>query len=113
MGAERFSTYVKAFDYGNMDISGELGKNNGLSHAWVTSLAISPREQTTFFRRMLAHQLPVSPSAHDRAMEIVPKFSTRSGWRVHGKTGSGWTHDARGRIHRNKPDGWFVGWAER
>ncbi|MES5097497.1 penicillin-binding transpeptidase domain-containing protein [Agrobacterium sp. BA1120] len=113
LGAERFSSYVRAFDYGNMDISGERGKDNGLSHAWITSLAISPREQTAFFRRLLTYQLPVSPAAHIRAMEIVPEFSTKSGWRVHGKTGSGWTRDAHGQIHRNKPEGWFVGWAER
>lgn len=113
LGAERLSSYVKKFDYGNKDISGELGKGNGLSHAWITSLAISPREQINFIRRMLAYDLPVSRTAISRTMEIVPRFTTKSGWLVHGKTGSGWTRDRSGQINRDQPEGWFVGWAER
>ncbi|UXN57791.1 class D beta-lactamase [Phyllobacterium zundukense] len=113
VGAQRFSSYVGKFNYGNMDVSGEPGKSNGLSHAWITSLTISPREQTDFIRRMLAHELPVSPAAINKTMAIVPTFNTESGWRVHGKTGSGWTRDTRGKIQRSRPEGWFVGWAER
>lgn len=113
LGAQRFSAYVGSFDYGNMEISGEPGKGNGLSHAWITSLTISPREQTNFIRRMLAHELPVSPAAIKQTMAIVPTFNTKSGWRVHGKTGSGWTRDTRGQIQRDRQEGWFVGWAER
>ncbi|MGU3494935.1 class D beta-lactamase [Xanthobacteraceae bacterium A53D] len=113
LGAERFAAYVAGFDYGNRDLSGEAGKGNGLSHAWITSLAISPREQTAFLRRMLSRDLPVSSAAISQTMAIVPTFGTRSGWRVHGKTGSGWTRDARGQIQRSRPEGWFIGWAER
>jgi len=113
LGAQRFSSYVGSFSYGNMDISGEPGKRNGLSHAWIASLAISPREQTTFIRRMLARELPVAPAAIDQTIAVLPTFSTKSGWRVHGKTGSGWTRNARGQIQRSRPEGWFVGWAER
>jgi beta-lactamase class D len=113
LGAQRFSSYVSSFTYGNMDISGEPGKRNGLSHAWIASLTISPREQTTFIRHMLAHDLPVSPAAIKQTMAIVPTFSTRSGWRVHGKMGSGWTRNTGGQIQRSRPEGWFVGWAER
>ncbi|MGI2036317.1 class D beta-lactamase [Rhizobium panacihumi] len=113
LGAQRFSSYVDNFNYGNMDVSGEPGKDNGLSHAWIASLMISPREQTAFIRRMLAHELPVSRAAIEQTMTIVPMFSTQSGWRVHGKTGSGWTRNAGGQIQRSRPEGWFVGWAER
>lgn len=113
LGAQRFSTYVTSFNYGNMDISGEPRKSNGLSHAWISSLAISPREQVNFIRRILSHDIPVSSAAISQTMAIVPTFDTKSGWQVHGKTGSGWTRDARGQITRNKPEGWFVGWAER
>ncbi|EGP54206.1 beta-lactamase class D (plasmid) [Agrobacterium tumefaciens F2] len=113
LGVQRFSAYVAALNYGNMDVSGERRKGNGLSHAWITSLAISPREQTTFIRRLLAHELPISPAAIGQTMAIVPLFNTKSGWRVHGKTGSGWTRDNNGQIQRNRPEGWFVGWAER
>ena len=30
---------------------------------------------------------------------------------VHGKTGMGFTHDAKGQPVRGQPYGWFVGWA--
>jgi len=113
LGAQRFSSYVGNFRYGNKDVSGEPGKGNGLSHAWIASLTISPREQTTFIRRILAYELPISPRAIEQTMAIVPTFSTKSGWRVHGKTGSGWTRDARSQIQLSRPEGWFVGWAER
>lgn len=113
LGAKRFSSYVGKLDYGNGDISGELGKGNGLSHAWVTSLSISPREQAKFIRRMLAYDLPISPAAISQTMKIIPQFETKSGWRVHGKTGSGWTPYGRNQINRDRPQGWFIGWAER
>lgn len=113
LGAERLSFYVDRFNYGNKNLSGEPGKNNGLSHSWVTSLTISPREQTDFIRRLLKYELPVSPNATNQTMKIVPTFYTKSSWRVQGKTGSGWTRNARGKIERNRPEGWFIGWAER
>lgn len=113
LGASRFASYVSDLNYGNKDVSGEPGKGNGLSHAWITSLAISPREQTTFIRGLLSKNLSVSSTAIEQTMAIVPTFRTRSGWRVHGKTGSGWTRNASGEILRDKPEGWFVGWAER
>lgn len=33
--------------------------------------------------------VPVSPAAIEHAMAIVPMFNRKSGWRIHGKTGSG------------------------
>ena len=37
LGIKKFKNYVRAFDYGNMDISGDKGKNNGLSSSWLSS----------------------------------------------------------------------------
>lgn len=43
LGIEKFRDYVTKFDYGNRDISGDKGKNNGLTNAWLSSsLEISP-----------------------------------------------------------------------
>jgi beta-lactamase class D len=37
LGMEKFDQYIKKFDYGNQDLSGDLGQNNGLTHAWLCS----------------------------------------------------------------------------
>lgn len=37
LGMEKYTAYVKAFDYGNQDLSGEPGKSNGLTHAWLSA----------------------------------------------------------------------------
>lgn len=113
MGAEDFARYVGQLDYGNADVSGAPGKNNGLTHGWLgTSLAISPDEQVAFLRRLLTGTLPVSADAQARAASILPDFEAGD-WRVSGKTGSGWITDANGAYFRDRPLGWFVGWAQR
>lgn len=113
LGREAFGDYVAAFGYGNADISGTPDKDDALTMSWVaSSLAISPAEQVGFMRRLLARQLPVGAAAMDRTLAIVPAFEA-GGWRVHGKTGSARLRDDAGGIDRNRPFGWFVGWAER
>ena len=43
LGMDRFQQYVDRFDYGNRDLSGNPGKHDGLTQAWLSSsLAISP-----------------------------------------------------------------------
>lgn len=113
MGRETFSRYVAAFGYGNADISGDAGKDNGLTHSWLaSSLKISADEQADFVRRLLARELPVSDRAVDLTTAIMPTFAAGDGWTVHGKTGSGSRRDDKGEIDRDLPQGWFVGWAE-
>src|SRR5690606_12726087 len=64
LGAERFAAYVAAFGYGNGDVSGDPGRGNGLTHAWLgASLEISPAEQVAFLRALIGHDLPVSAAA--------------------------------------------------
>jgi beta-lactamase class D len=113
LGMARFKAYVDAFGYGNRDVRGDPGKRNGLTHSWLgSSLLISPDEQVAFLRRMLAHRL-VSAKAHALTEAILPGFAGSGGWRVHGKTGTGWLTDARGQADRTAPLGWFVGWADK
>lgn len=51
IGKERFGRYVDAFDYGNRNVSGDPGRDNGLTDAWLSSsLEISPLEQLAFLR---------------------------------------------------------------
>jgi beta-lactamase class D len=114
LGIDRFRGFVEAFDYGNRDVSGNPGKNDGLTRAWLSSsLTISPDEQVGFVRRLVDDRLPVSAAAQAAARSILPSFTTAGGWSVHGKTGSG---RLPGRDHRpdpNHPTGWFVGWADK
>jgi beta-lactamase class D len=113
LGARRFQEYVDKFAYGNRDLAGDPGSDNGLTAAWLSSsLRISPTEQVEFVRRMVGRQLAVSRSAIDHTMAIMPLAST-GGWRVNGKTGTGFQRRADGTNDRDRQVGWFVGWATR
>jgi len=115
LGMPGLRRYVDGFGYGNRDLSGDPGRNNGLTQAWLgySSLQISPREQTVFLRRLLERSLPASRAAQDKAIASMPGFSTADGWTVHGKTGSGFLRGAGGGVDRARPFGWFIGWAEK
>ncbi len=114
LGEEKFAAYVEKLGYGNTDVSGDAGKNNGLTHSWLkSSLKVSPDEQAQFVRSFLAGKLPVSGKAADMTMAVIPSFGAQGGWTVHGKTGSGRLGDDTGKANRNRPLGWFVGWAEK
>ena len=113
LGEQRFAGYVSKLQYGNADVSGDPGKKNGLTDSWLlSSLKISPDEQAEFVRRMLARELPVSDKAYAMTSAIIPRVEAADGWVVHGKTGTGWLRGQDGKGDRNRPLGWFVGWAE-
>ncbi len=113
LGAARFGDYVRKFSYGNRDVSGNPGKNDGLTQAWLnSSLKISPDEQITFLRGVASRTLPVSAKAYEMTEAAMPAFEA-GGWHVKGKTGTGWLAGKDGAPNRSKPVGWFVGWAEK
>ncbi|MGE7370045.1 class D beta-lactamase [Neorhizobium sp. NPDC001467] len=114
LGPKAFAKYVRDFGYGNRDVSGGPGKTDGLTEAWLmSSLKISPDEQVAFLKRFLDGKLPISATAGDKTREIVPVFKAADGWVIRGKTGSGSLRDKAGKPDRNRPIGWFVGWAQR
>ncbi|MBN9019730.1 MAG: class D beta-lactamase [Rhizobiales bacterium] len=114
LGAARFRDYVTAFGYGNEDVSGNPGKNDGLTQSWLmSSLKISPDEQVAFVRRFLGRKLGVSDHAYDATLASLAQYPAAGGWTLHGKTGSGFVRSANGVIDRSKPLGWFVGWGEK
>jgi len=114
LGEKRFSDYVKKFAYGNQDVSGDHGQHNGLTRSWLmSSLTISPEEQIQFLQRFLGRTLPVSSNAYDMTLATIPNYPAAGGWTVHGKSGSGWLRDGEGRVNESRPQGWFVGWAEK
>ncbi|HLO76848.1 MAG TPA: class D beta-lactamase [Magnetospirillum sp.] len=114
LGRQRLQRYVDAWNYGNRDFSGTPGKDDGLTQAWLmSSLRISPDEQVRFIRAFLRRELGITAAAYDNTAAALPVFQSAGGWTVHGKTGSGWLGDTPDTIEESRPQGWFVGWAER
>jgi beta-lactamase class D len=111
LGATRFSSAVRRLGYGNMDVAGDAGRDNGLDRSWIgSSLKVSPVEQVTFLNRLLAGTLPFDPVAQRKTIGIVEAH--RSGdWTVRGKTGSAFPRRADGNLDRSRGWGWYVGWA--
>lgn len=113
LGPEAFAGAVAALDYGNADVSGDPGFDNGLERAWISSsLVISGRQQADFLHRWLTRDLPLDGAA----MAAVEALATRhevAGWVMHGKTGGAYPRRADRSFDRARGWGWYVGWAER
>nr|WP_217351082.1 class D beta-lactamase [Thalassospira marina] len=114
LGKDRYENYVRAFEYGNGDVSGDKGKNNGLTRAWLSSsLQISPAEQVAFLQKLLRHELPVSKATYEMAPKLFDIGEQAGGWHVFGKTGAALSQKPDGNVIKGQPVGWFVGWAEK
>lgn len=112
LGMAAFQRYVDMFSYGNRDLSGDPGQDNGLTHAWLmSSLAISPDEQVAFLQKLLSGKLGVPHRPIVLTQEIMPVFPAGDGWTVTGKTGSGFQRKSDGTLDRTLALGWFAGWA--
>lgn len=106
LGIDKFKSYISKFEYGNQNLSGNEGKNDGLTRSWLSSsLKTSPQEQLQFVNKFLDKKLEVSAEAYNKTYSSMPVFETKNGWKVYGKTGSG--------QENNLPLGWFIGWAEK
>lgn len=110
-GTAKLQSYLKAFDYGNQDISA------GLTSAWLTitktesdpgrgSLKISAYEQLEFIRKFWANELPVSAQAMEKTKRVLFLETSPAGYSLHGKTGSGYVDGLDGDF------GWFIGRVE-
>lgn len=114
LGLKCIKHYLDAFNYGNKDFSGDPGKGNGLTYAWLSSsLKISAMEQLDFLAELSTRELPLSPSAVDNTMQNMYLGTLDNGYKYYGKTGSG----RHGPNEREKNpsqlrDGWFVGFVE-
>lgn len=110
LGQKQFSEAVTALDYGNNDVSGTAGKQDGLTHSWIdSSLQISADEQVQFLNKLVHETLPVSKQAQQKTKAAMPVFMSEKGWKVTGKTGATQLHKSKGTQRL----GWFVGWAEK
>ena len=114
LGAAKFQRYVDRFEFGNRDVRGDAGKDNGLTNSWIgSSLKISPLEQVAFLRRLVKRQLPVSAHAYDMTARLTKIETLPNGWELHGKTGTGFPKLANGSSDYDHGYGWFVGWATK
>lgn len=107
LGLPTITSYLKEFDYGNQDFSGDSGENNGLTHAWLSSsLKLSANEQLMFLQKFAENKLPVSQEALADTKNNMYLETSSSGWKLFGKTGTG-----LGKT--GMPEGWFVGFVEK
>ncbi|MBC8131055.1 MAG: class D beta-lactamase [Rhizobiaceae bacterium] len=114
LGVERLERYAASFGYGNADLSGDPGKDNGLDRAWIiSSLKISPREQVAFLGKFVNRTLPVSPRAFEATETILEAVPVSDGWTVQGKTGAAFPRHPDGTFDYERGYGWYVGWAKR
>ncbi|MBM3610838.1 MAG: class D beta-lactamase [Alphaproteobacteria bacterium] len=114
LGMKRFQEYVKEFNYGNQDLSGDKGQCNGLTNAWLSSsLEISPQEQIVFLEKLLSSKLPVSLHAQTMTRNIVYVEDLSEGWKLYGKTGSGFLLNKDRTKKLEIKHGWFIGWIEK
>lgn len=96
IGAKRYAAYAKVLDYGN----GEFGP--GVDDFWLQGdLAISPREQVDFLKRLVRRELPFKDAHVDLLRDILVREGTRR-YTLRAKTGS----TVRIPVHY----GWYVGW---
>ena len=114
IGEANFKRFVEQFDYGNKDISGDKGKGNGLTNAWLSSsLKISPYEQLVFLRKIVNRKLPLTPHTYEMTQNILYVDDIEGGWKYYGKTGKGEEFNADGTPNMDKQFGWFVGWIQK
>jgi beta-lactamase class D len=111
LGLEKFKSYIAKFNYGNQDISGDKGKDNGLTHSWLaSSLKISGLEQVDFLQKLLDGNLPVSSKAQNLTKNIFFIKEMPNGWKLYGRTGTGYLQNADGSYNKEHQIGWFIGW---
>lgn len=115
LGYEKFHDYIIKFDYGNQDASGDKGKDNGLTNAWLSSsLEISPEEQAIFVQKLVNKKLSISEKAVEMTKNILFIEDFADGWKLYGKTGSGnRLNEDRTTKLKDRQIGWFVGWLQK
>jgi len=115
IGMDKLEKALKSFNYGNADISGDPGKGNGLSRAWLSSsLKISLQEQISFIRALASGSLPVSRESMEKTRRLIFLEELPNGWSFYGKTGTGMASDGgEGYLDGPLRAGWFAGWAEK
>ena len=99
VGPEQMSKYVRAFNYGNKEVSGRV------DNFWLNDvLKISADEQVEFLKAFYSGRLPVSKRSINIVKDILVIEKTPA-YTLSGKTGGG-------PIDEGVYIGWFVGYLE-
>lgn len=107
LGMQFFKDYVTKLKYGNMDVSGTKGKNDGLTNSWLSSsLEVSPLEQIEFLEKLSNKTLPFKKESQEKTIQLIKQETVWDDWTIYGKTGSS---GSSGKFRQ----GWFVGWIEK
>lgn len=111
LGAKAFQGYIDKLNYGNKDLTGNPGKNDGLTQAWLSSsLLISSLEQIAFIEKLAKDDLPFAKESQLKTKKILRFFDESllsNGWILYGKTGT--DVDEKTKLRR----GYFVGFGEK
>lgn len=111
LGLTSIENYLMAFEYGNQDASDGLAQPGPTNPFWVvSSLKISPMEQTRFLQKLVLGKLPVSSEAVQQTKKLLFKEDLSNGWRLFGKTG--WSGSDIAKNANGLEFSWFVGWIE-
>jgi beta-lactamase class D/beta-lactamase class D OXA-1 len=114
LGMSKIKWYLARFYYGNQDFSGDPGKYNGLTHAWLSSsLKISANEQLHFLKLLATNRLPVSLKAMGNTKTNMYLETSSNGWKLYGKTGAGDWVCRKDGVHNKSQDGWFIGYVKK
>jgi beta-lactamase class D len=104
MGEKKLQSYMNKFEYGNKDSSGSL------TTSWLTmknraesTIKISAYEQVDFLKKLWSGKLPVSQKAIDITKKITYLETSKNGFVLNGKTGSGQMGE-----NMDRRLGWFV-----
>lgn len=111
LGMERFQNYINKLNYGNRNLAGNNGLNDGLTESWLSSsLLISPFEQVAFIEKLAKNQLPFSKEAQMKTKNLIRLFEESilsDEWVIYGKTGT----DVDRKTGERR--GYFVGFATK
>jgi len=102
IGESTYRGYLDHFAYGNEEAVGDDFWLNG-------PLAISPKEQVDFLRKLLDGQFEIAP-LHIEALKEAALQKDSTGFQLYAKTGSGPVKDGE---FDGPFEGWYVGWLER
>jgi beta-lactamase class D len=106
IGYDLLQQSVAFWSYGNQDVTGEDGNHFATAHL-SSSLKITPRQQVQFLQRFVNKDLSVSSHSLQMTKKILFNKDLDSGWKLYGKTGSGFDGCEENKI------AWYVGWIER
>jgi beta-lactamase class D len=100
IGINTYYDYVKAFNYGNNDLTGPP------TRFWLAgSLRISANEQVEFLKRFYNYDLPVSKRSTDTVKDLIILKQTDA-YILSGKTGAG-------RLTETENVMWLAGYVEK